>query len=145
MTTLPPIDPDLPRIELDPKYETCRYCHFQMTITHHPDHKEIQIFCYNHQPLRFDYFFVPEKDVWSLSRMIITLPEHFRLVWVKSITMTHFWLQEWDQDKHEKIEYPHWYNIYDKQINNRFENAWVLAQSPERLLKILQMYRGVFS
>jgi hypothetical protein len=118
-------------MNLDPKYYICRYCNSTMNSTLR--NVDIHITCNNHLPLQFDYYFDYIKEEWKFTRMMITLPNHFRFCWTKSVSRDCFWLQEWMSND--------WKNNYKSNYNRFFPNEWILKQSPEKLTNLLKMYK----
>lgn len=137
-----------------PDYLTCRFCKAKMYGSHlnlpdtvpamafSPD-PLIQYSCLNHKPLSMEYTLIrisndldESHSTWIPHRIFINHSDSFRLFWSCSFREKVFYLQE-HQGAAQNEQVEGWY-IFN---STSFPFDWVLEQSHERILSILEMYR----
>lgn len=137
-----------------PDYLTCCFCKKKIYGSHlnsphsisadsfSPD-SIIQYSCLNHKPLSMDYSLYrvsgnleETHGKWVAHRIVISHSDSFRLFWSCSFRNNSFYLQEHQKASSDQ-QVEGWY-IFD---STSFPFDWVLEQSHERILSILEMYR----
>lgn len=125
-----------------PEYFTCHFCK-EKIIGGDIGENHNKYICTNHQPLNIEYYWVNMSgdnsiEDWLFYRIIITLPNKFRLDWLKRKYPIDedpgFLLWEWKKAiTNERKE--GW-----RRFNKYFPADWVLAQTSERLLSLLELH-----
>lgn len=131
--------PDLPKA---PEYFTCHYCKEEIKGEYTRE-TQIQYSCPNHKPLSVDYYWVRMTyQHWIFYRITITLPNQFRLDWLKRKSPPDsdkgFSLLEWIKPKPIiDNDYVGGWRLFN---NTYFPSDWILTQSTEKLLSLLKLY-----
>lgn len=119
-----------------PKYSTCWYCLAKIEGSPIKE-TSVQYSCTNHLPLRIDWHcFRKAPGEWYFHDINIYLHKHFKLTWLIQAT-SKFWLLEWRNAT--PTTWGYW--DLDNSSHQDFNSDWILSQTPERLLSLLQMYR----
>ncbi len=131
-----------PIIENPPEYVICHFCKENIKGRSVSD-VHIKYSCHHHTPLHIDYYWVnissdASIENWIFYRIIIDLPNKFRLDWLKRKYPVDedpgFALWEWKKAiTDERIE--GW-----RSFKKCFPSDWVLAQTTERLQSLLELY-----
>lgn len=123
-----------------PIFITCQFCHQQVEGSHLKE-TSVQYSCVNHLPLRIQIHCNRRtQGEWYFDNMGIFIPQHFQLYW-NIRAGNKFRLAEWRTDNNFINTY---WDLSGPLSHITFPSEWVLSQSAERILKILQMFK-VFS
>ncbi len=135
-----------------PKYSTCWYCLNKVEGSHNAE-TEVQYTCRNHNSLIINWYCSRQTtNKWFFTRMIIALPNQFRLYWqIKFMSKkddqtedNNFYLHEYRKTFPNELS-QQWFLFRDSiSTIKSFPIDWVLTQTPERLQSLLEMYK-VFS
>lgn len=119
-----------------PKFSPCWYCKSEVEGSHNSE-TSVRYTCLNHKPLHIEWNCQRRTvNEWYFNNIIILLPDHFRLFYpIMNDEVTEFYLDEFKRTA---------FNNYkgawiDK--GKTYPVEWVLSQTPERLLSLLQMYK----
>jgi hypothetical protein len=111
-----------------PKHLICHFCKQDIEGLHNTE-IEVVYRCRRHEPLIYELCcHRVTKGVWTFNRVIIQLPLQLRLYW--NFIGQEFELREWAK-----------HSLRWSEVQKKFDADWILTQTPEKLLSLLQMYK----
>jgi hypothetical protein len=124
-------------IKEPPQFLICNFCNQEVKSYQTVNSNAVQYKCCNHEDLIIGWWCVRKPpNEWYISNMTITLLPYYRL-YLDFIKNDKFYLHEYRKQGYLGHSPPGgWFFV-----ETTFPIDWVLSQTPERLLSLLQMYK----